>query len=334
MTDLALTPLPTATAIKFKPSPYADFMQSAKVRTPKYKFYVEIGGAPDAPTILLIMGLGAQCLVWHNDFCERLIQAGFRVIRFDNRDIGKSSKLKHKNALTHQLFSPKQKYRTQLGLLAKYKFGLPLASLTVPYDLYDMAEDVHQLMNVLAIKQCHIIGMSMGGMIAQILAAQQPDRVTKLGLLSTSNNRLFAQPPALSSLKTLLRPPPDKQEKHALYQHLVTSLKTIASPSYFDEQQTYEKVRLLTERKYYPKGQKRQLLAVLATGSLVAVNKTISQPTLIVHGAADSLIPPSHAKSLAKHIRHSKLVIIQSLGHDIPQALAVALAELFIDHFQ
>lgn len=334
MTDFSLQNPTSPTSIKFKPSKYADFMQSAKVRTPKYKFYVEIGGEPTAPIVLLIMGLGAQCLIWHNDFCERLIKAGFRVIRFDNRDIGKSSKIKHKNALTRQIFDDKQKYRTQLGLLARYKFGLPLTSPNVPYDLYDMAEDVHQLMNVLQIENCHVIGMSMGGMIAQILAVQHPERIIKLGLLSTSNNRLFSQPPAIASLKSLLRPPPDKQDSVALHQHLVASLKSIASPAYFDEQRTYEKVQLLTKRKYYPKGQKRQLLAVMATGSLVRLNKDITQSTLIVHGSADTLIPPSHGKSLAKHIQHSTFILVEGLGHDIPQALAVSLAELFNTHFQ
>ena len=120
--------------IKFKPSKHADFMQAAKVHTPKYKFYVEVGGDPTHPTIVLIMGLGAQSLVWPNEFCYALINAGFRVVRFDNRDIGKSSKLKHKKLTqAHDSFIYKAK------LLGSFGLGLPLKNLQTPYDLYDMA---------------------------------------------------------------------------------------------------------------------------------------------------------------------------------------------------
>lgn len=318
--------------LNFKPSKYADFMQSAKVKTPKYKFYVEIGGDPNAPVILLIMGLGAQFLVWSNEFCERLIQAGFRVIRFDNRDIGKSSKIKHKNTLTRKL-TERQAIRSQLHLIGRYKFGLPLPEVTVPYDLFDMAEDVYQLMQVLQIRQYHILGMSMGGMIAQILAVRYPHQVLRLGLLSTSNNRRFSMPPAFSSLKVLLKPTPAKDDEQAVTQHMLQTIKAIASPQYFDERHTQQKVQLLYQRKFYPKGSQRQLLAVLATGSLVEISKAIHQPTLVVHGSQDRLIPTSHGKSLAKNIPNAQFILVDGLGHDIPLALVDSIADVFIQHF-
>ena len=133
--------------IKFKPSKHADFMQAAKVHTPKYKFYVEVGGDPTHPAIVLIMGLGAQSLVWPNEFCYALINAGFRVVRFDNRDIGKSSKLKHKK-LTQSHDSPIYKAK----LLGSFGLVLPLKNLQTPYDLYDMANKTNSFHLVMPIR--------------------------------------------------------------------------------------------------------------------------------------------------------------------------------------
>lgn len=316
------------TDIKFKPSKYADFMQVAKVTTPKYKFYVEVGGDASHPAIVLIMGLGAQSLIWPNEFCLALIQAGYRVVRFDNRDIGKSSKLKHKK-LTQQQKKPLY----QAKLLGHYSFGLAIKAIETPYDLYDMAEDVHQILTILDIHQCYVIGQSMGGMIAQILAVRYPYHVLKLGLLSTSNNRPFSRPPSIRTLKAFLQPSPSKYDMTAVNQHMVRTIKTIASPDYFDEKAALEKMQVLHQRRFYPKGTQRQLLAILATGSLHELDKAIYQPTLIVHGRQDRLIPLSHAYALAKSIPHARLTVIDSLGHDIPTAIADQIAQLFIDYF-
>lgn len=311
-------------------------MQAYQVRTPKYKFYVEQGGDADAPVIVLIMGLGAQSLVWPEPFCQSLIHAGFRVIRFDNRDIGKSSKLKHKNKLTKQ----HQNLTQQLRLVSQFKLGVSLPKLgksgdiPVPYDLYDMAEDTHQLLNALQIERCYLLGMSMGGMIAQILAATHPERVRGLGLLSTSNNRALLPPPTLKSLRQLTRPAPPKKDTDALIEHSLTLLKLIGSPAYFDEQHARQRVQMMHERRFYPKGINRQLLAIMATGSLTDINALIQQPTLIVHGKADRLLPPAHGRALARAIPHAHLQLIEHLGHDIPLALSDLLSQLFIEHFQ
>lgn len=324
------TTQPTVTMdIKFRPSKHADFMHAAKVRTPKYKFYVEVGGDPTHPTVVLIMGLGAQSLVWPNEFCYALINAGFRVVRFDNRDIGKSSKLKHKKLTPiHQSALYKAK------LLGKFGLGLPLKNLDTPYDLYDMAEDAYQLLKILGIKKYFVIGQSMGGMIAQIMAVRYPHQVEKLGLLSTSNNRPFSRPPALEAIKAFTQPLPDPQDPEALTQQFVQTIKTIASPNYFDEADALTKAQKLFKRRFYPKGTQRQLLAILATGSLVELDKQIYQPTLIIHGKQDKLIPFSHAYALAKYIPHNQLILMDELGHDMPLALVDELARLFIEHFR
>lgn len=326
MTSTPATSTP-ANTIEFKPSKHAEFMHSAKVRTLKYKFYVEVGGNPTHPVVVLIMGLGAQSLVWPNEFCYALIQAGFRVVRFDNRDIGKSSKLKHKKLTpAHDSLVYKAK------LIGRFSLGLPL-DIDTPYDLYDMAEDVHQLLNVLHIRHCHVLGQSMGGMIAQIMAVRYPHQVQKLGLLSTSNNRPFSRPPGIAPLRAFTQPLPHTRDPDTLTQQFVETIKTIASPEYFDEQDALAKAQKLIKRRFYPKGTQRQLLAILATGSLVPLDKHIHQPTLIVHGKQDRLIPPSHALALLRAIRHSRLVMIEGLGHDMPEALVSRLAQEFCQHF-
>ncbi len=317
--------------IKSKPSKYADFMKVYKIRTPKYKFYLERGGDSNDPIILLIMGLGAQSLAWTNNFCKRLIDSGFQVIRFDNRDIGKSSKLKHKNQLTKE----NQSLSRQLRLLSRFKLGLPtkLKDEQIPYDLFDMAEDTHQLLNALDIDHCHVLGMSMGGMIAQILAAKYPQRVTKLGLLSTSNNRPFLPAPKMDALRAFTSVPAADQDTQAIIADNVHLIKTIGSRLYFDEARVFRHAELLHHRRFYPKGVVRQLLAVLATGSLVKIDAQIKQPTLIVHGTHDRLLPPAHGKSLAKHIPHATFILVPQMGHDLPYPLVRYLADLFAEHF-
>lgn len=319
--------------ITARPSKYADFMKAYKVRTPKYKFYVERGGDPQAPVILLIMGLGAQSLVWPNDFCQKLIEAGFHVIRFDNRDIGKSSKLKHKNKLTKQ----HQTFIQQLRLVSKFKLGINLPKrgdgIPIPYDLFDMAEDTHQLLNALQIDHCHVLGMSMGGMIAQILAADYPERVLSLGLLATSNNRALLPVPKLTSLRQLTRPMPPKKDVEAVISHTVALLKEIGSTQHFDESRARQKALLLYERRFYPKGTTRHLLAVMATGSLTQHNARTYQPTLVVHGSDDSLLSPSHGRAIAKAIPQARFELIEGLGHDIPNVFIPQLSGLFIEHF-
>lgn len=196
-----------------------------------------------------------------------------------------------------------------------------------------MAEDVYQLLKILNIKTYHVLGQSMGGMIAQIMAVRYPHQVQKLGLLSTSNNRPFSRPPALSALRAFSQPLPDTDDTQILTEQFVQTIKTIASPDYFDEADAKQKAEKLFKRRFYPKGTRRQLLAILATGSLVRLDRQIHQPTLIIHGKQDKLIPYTHAYSLAKNIPNSHLIILDDLGHDIPLPLVERLARYFTQHF-
>lgn len=315
--------------LKLKPSKYADFMQVVKVHTPKYKFHVEIGGLQHRQTILLITGVGAQHLAWPEKFCQTLIDGGYRVIRFDNRDIGKSSKMKHKNRLTKHYTQPLK----QLILAGRFQVGLSNRHVPLPYNLFDMAEDVRQLMTALGIQRCHFIGMSMGGMIAQILAAEDPQRVDKLGLIATSNNRPFSRPPNPRRMMQTLHKPKNKKDANESIEHIYQTLKAVSSRAFFDEQLARRKAEMLYERRFYPKGMRRHVLAVLATGSLKQFNHNTKQPTLILHGEQDKIIPPTHGKNVAKHIQHSTFITIPNMGHEIPIRIADQIAEYFVRHF-
>lgn len=314
--------------LKLKPSKYADCMMATNVRTPKYKFHVEIGGLDNNKTILLIMGIGAQHLAWPTEFCKALIDGGYRVIRFDNRDIGKSSKIKHKNKVTKHFAQPLR----QMWLASRFQVGLSNQKLPLPYDLYDMAEDVRQLLQAMEIARCHIIGMSMGGMIAQILSAKHPQIVASLGLIATSNNRPFSRPPNPRHIMKAARPPKSKKPDVAI-EHIYNTLRTVSSSAYFDPLAAQKKAKMLYKRRFYPKGVRRHVLAVLATGSLRKINQQIKQPTLVLHGEQDKIIPISQGRGVAKNIPNARFVSIPNMGHEIPIAIAEDIAGYFLTHF-
>ena len=183
---------------QLKASPYSSFMHETRVDLGNgIELHVEIGGKPEHPTILLIMGLGAQLLYWPDFFCKSLIDQGYRVIRFDNRDIGLSSKIRHKG--------PRLNTFKLMG-----RFALGLQNQGAPYTLYDMADDVALLLERMGLEKTYVIGASMGGMIAQILAARYPDKVEKLGLMFTSNNQPLLPPPFPKQLFSLIGKPDRK----------------------------------------------------------------------------------------------------------------------------
>ena len=187
-------------ALQFNTSPYTAFMHETKVDLSNgIELHVEIGGKTEDPPILLIMGLGAQMLYWPDFFCKSLIDQGYRVIRYDNRDICLSSKIRHKG--------PRLNTYKMMG-----RFSLGLQNQGAPYNLYDMAEDAALLLERLGIEKTDVIGASMGGMIAQILAAKYSDKVNNLGLLLTSNNQPFLPPPFPKQLFSLLERPKSQDE--------------------------------------------------------------------------------------------------------------------------
>jgi pimeloyl-ACP methyl ester carboxylesterase len=308
-------------ALKFKDSPYTSFMQETKITLSNgIELHVEIGGKSSDPAILLIMGLGAQVLFWPDFFCKSLIDQGFRVIRFDNRDIGLSSKIQHKGPRLNTL-----------KLMGRFTLGLK--NRGAPYTLYDMAEDCALLIDQLQLGKVHVVGASMGGMIAQILASQYPDKVQSLILLFTSNIQPFLPIPRPKQLFSLIGKP-ESTDENGIINHTLKVFQTIGSPGLVNPLETLQIAQKLYQRSYYPLGVLQQFLAILCTGSLLQLDKQIQQPTLVVHGACDRLLPPGHGKAVAKAIPGAKFELIEGMGHDIPPHFIPYLSGLFAHHFK
>lgn len=308
-------------ALQFHTSPYTSFMQESKVDLGNgIQLHVEMGGKPEDPSILLIMGLGAQFLFWPDYFCKRLIDLGFQVIRFDNRDIGLSSKIRH--------HSQRLNAYKMMG-----RFGLGLPNHGAPYTLFDMADDAALLIDRLGLEKPHILGASMGGMIAQILAAKYPDKINKLGLLFTSNNQPFLLPPFPKQLSGLLAKPKARDE-NAIVNHTLKVFNIIGSPGFINQIDAIQTARKLYRRSYYPTGVLQHFLAILCSGSLLKLDKTIHAATLVVHGSRDRLLPPSHGRAVAKAISGAKFELIKGMGHDIPPHFIPELSSLFAQHFK
>ena len=308
-------------ALKFSHSPYTHFMQETKVDLGNgIQLHVEAGGDPEHPAVLLVMGLGAQMLFWPDFFCKSLNDQGYYVIRFDNRDIGLSSKIRHKG----------QRLNT-FKLMGRFAVGLQNQGSA--YTLFDMADDVALLIERLGLKNPHIIGASMGGMIAQILAAKYADKIGKLGLLFTSNNQPLLPPPFPKQLFSLIGKP-DSRDEEGIVSHSLKVFNIIGSPGYINQVDALQTARKLYQRSYYPAGVLQQFLAILCTGSLLQLDKQIQHPTLVVHGSRDRLLPPSHGKAVAKAIPAAKFELIHGMGHDIPPHFIPQLSSLFAHHFK
>jgi pimeloyl-ACP methyl ester carboxylesterase len=275
-------------------------------------------GDPTAPAVLLVMGLGMQLVAWPDPFCERLAQHGFRVIRFDNRDIGLS-----------QHFDGLGVPRIGRALLRSL-LGLPVRA---PYDLDDMARDTVGLMDALAIPAAHVVGASMGGMISQLVAAHYPDRVLSLtSIMSTTGARHLRQP-SMRVRRELLRRPEDPTSVESIidnYEHLYGVIASPAYPTPRDELRA--RIRRGVERSYHPQGFLRQLAAILASGDRSAVLDRITCPTLVIHGKADPLVPYQGGVDTAYRIRDSRLVLLDGFGHDLPSQLHDRFAAMIAGH--
>lgn len=262
----------------------------------------EIFGDADAEPMLLIMGLGAQMVLWDDAFCEKLAARGFRVIRFDNRDIGKSSALRGGKRLT------------ALELLKLRLFRIPVAA---PYKLRDMAEDTVGLMDALGIQSAHLVGASMGGMIAQEIAISFPDRVRSLiSIMSTTANPKLP-PPTREATAMLLAPPPATKEDYiARFAQVWKFLRVGSFPE--DEELDRSRAERCFERGLNPAGVGRQLRAILASGSRKARLRGVTAPTLVIHGTVDPLVRPEGGKDTAASIPGARLLMIQGMGHALP----------------
>jgi pimeloyl-ACP methyl ester carboxylesterase len=262
----------------------------------------EIFGDAGAEPLLLIMGLAAQMIMWDDAFCQQLAARGFRVVRFDNRDIGKSSRMTGGKRLT------------PLELLKLRFLKIPVAA---PYKLIDMANDTVGLMDVLGIKSAHLVGASMGGMIAQEVALSFPARVLSLTSIMSTTGNPKVPPPTREAAAMLMAPPPATKEEYL--ERFAKTWKVLRVGS-FPEDEALDRSR--AERNYErglnPAGVGRQLRAVLASGSRKERLHSLKAPTLVIHGTVDPLIRPEGGKDTAASIPGAKLLMIEGMGHALP----------------
>lgn len=291
----------------------------SQVRANGIQLEYESFGDERAPAVLLIMGLGVQMIYWPDDFCRRIADAGYRVIRFDNRDIGQSERMDHLGKV--------DVLRAGLRKL----FGLKVQA---PYLLDDMAQDSVGLLDALGIERAHIIGLSMGGMIGQIIAAKYPQRTLSFTcIMSTSGARGLKQPSL--RIQARLGQRPKKLDRESLIAHSMETWRLIGSPAFpTDAAVLRDVVSRALDRGVYPKGIARQTVAILASPSRVPLLKTVTAPTLVIHGAQDPLVPLPGGQDVAKHIKSARIEIIDGMGHDLPPQLMPRIGDLILDHLK
>jgi pimeloyl-ACP methyl ester carboxylesterase len=260
----------------------------------------ETYGDPADPPIVLVMGLATQMIAWHEEFCEQLADRGFYVVRFDNRDIGRSTHLDFRPPTMRQMLrrrvDPEQ------------------------YTLSDMAEDTAALIRELGIAPAHLVGASMGGMIAQVLAAEHPELVRSLtSIMSTTGSRWHGQP-ALSVYKYLLRPPPRDREG---YVERAAEVFGLVGSTGFPRDESYirERAARSYDRGYDVRAGGRQFGAIIASADRTRQLQSIRAPTLVIHGTVDKMIKPSGGRATAKAIPGARLIEIEGMGHDLPRGV-------------
>lgn len=272
----------------------------------------EVHGADDGDPLLLIMGLGAQMTRWPPGLYQKLVTRGFRVIRFDNRDVGLSQKFSGAPAVTDVV-------------AARMRGEKP----DIPYTLEDMAADAVGLLDHLGVERAHVAGASMGGMIGQLVAADYPERVRSFTAVftTTGNPALPPSKPEAMAVLTTRAPDPDK-DIEAFLAHSVRSSRTIGSAAYpLEESYLRERALRDVRRCYEPLGVARQLAAVIANGDRRPKLANIKAPVVVLHGDADPLVPVEGGRDLAASVPGAELRIIPGMGHDIPPALYDAVAD-------
>ena len=277
--------------------------------------YDDFGNAND-PAILLIMGMATQMTAWPLSFCRGLADRGFYVVRYDNRDVGLSEKM-----LTARIPST-------LDMMLKAGINRPLK---VSYKLDDMATDALELMNALNLNQAHVVGVSMGGMIGQVLAAKHSSRVCSLTSIMSSSGDPNLPRASKKVTRALL-----KRYLGLVKPGLKSTIafqRLIGSPGFpQSDDELNEKVRAAFQRSFYPPGFARHMAAIMASGSRVELLKAIKAPSLVIHGRDDVLVPLACGVDTARRIPNAALKIIDGMGHNLPESLVPILTDLVADH--
>ena len=286
--------------------------------TPVELHYEDLGDLADPP-ILLIMGVGAQLPMWPDGFCARLLENGYRVIRFDHRDTGLSTKMRGLRA-----------EGSVYPRVLRYLVG---RSSPVPYTLVDLAEDVKGLLDHLGIERAHVVGASMGGMIAQVLAGRHPDRVRSLGLIMTSSGRPMSSVPKWRVIRLAFDAPARDAPAEAKLASEVRNISIFNGPNFLPPvEDLRRRVEELTARSDYPQGMLRQFDAILGTGSLMRYTRGITAPTVVIHGSEDPMVRPRNGRNVARAIAGARYVVVDGMGHDLPKPVWRPIVEALTEN--
>ncbi|MEQ9520735.1 MAG: alpha/beta hydrolase [Parvibaculum sp.] len=285
-----------------------------QVRSNGLHLEVERFGPETGEPILLVMGLGGQLTLWPIELVEELVSRGYHVVRFDNRDVGLSAKFDHMGtpSIIRLMIADALRIRPR-----------------APYLLDDMAKDAVGVLDALGIKKAHIVGVSMGGMISQLIAAHHGERVLSFtSIMSTTGHRTLPGP-SKAARKALLAPPPkDPSDMAAIRQRMMDTVSVIGSPAYpMDETERQDLVNSQLDRDYHPTGLVRQIAAIVASGDRREALKKVTAPTVVLHGEDDPLVPIEGGRDTALHIRGAELVTVPGMGHDMPRALVPLIAD-------
>lgn len=284
----------------------------ASVKAGELEIVYDAFGKASAPPILLIMGLGEQMIAWDEEFCAALAGRGYWVIRFDNRDVGLSTKFDEAGIP---------------DILAMMQ-GKPSQA---PYTLRDMAADAVGLLDALQIESAHVVGISMGGMIAQEMAICYPERVWTLTSIMSSTGDPTLPPPRPEAAALLITPAPTDRDGYL--EHSVQTWRVLNGPGFpLDEERIRERAGRSFDRGPSPAGAMRQLAAILASESRKEVLKTLKVPTLVIHGDADPLVPVECGVDTADAIPGTELLIIEGMGHDLPPAVEPQVIDAIVRH--
>jgi pimeloyl-ACP methyl ester carboxylesterase len=274
----------------------------------------ETFGSPDDPTVLLVMGFTAQLIGWDVEFCRRIADRGRHVVRFDNRDCGLSTHLDGASV------NPMAVLRAQLD-------GGEIPP--VPYSLSDMGNDAVGLLDALGIPSAHVMGASMGGMIAQTIAIEHPERCRSLITVMSSTGDPRSGAPTPEALELLLTPPPAEREA---YIDAAERSVVWASKRYVDVDRLRSLAAANYDRAFYPQGAPRQLAAIYASGDRTDALAKVEVPTLVIHGRDDTLITPEGGTSTAEAIAGASLLLLADMGHDLPRPLWPVIVDAVISH--
>ncbi len=273
----------------------------------------ETFGEPADPAVLMVMGLGAQMIFWPEELCEMLAERGHFVIRFDNRDVGRSTKLDD--------HAPPPLTALLTGEVTE-----------VPYLLQDMAADAIGLLDHLGIERAHVVGASMGGMIAQRLAIDHPERLLSLASIMSTTGEPEVGRPTPEAIAVLMTPPPS--DRDAYIDGFVAARRVIGSRGFpFDEARTRRLAERCYGRGYFPDGTSRQFAAILASPDRTPELALVELPTVVIHGSDDALIGVSGGEATAAAIPGSELVLIDGMGHDLPEGAWPPIAEALTRNF-